>query len=525
MKKPISKILIIGVPILAITILLTVLLLCVRIVVPDITGKSIFEGKKLLNKRTFRVQIEKEYSDTVPENFIISQENSSGEALKIGSVVTIKVSKGIEPIELPNVENITVDEAKSALENLKFTVKITEKFDDFTEKGNVISQEVAAGDKAPKGSEIELIISKGPDLVVVPKVTGKTLEAAKQALLDAGLNITTDIKCSNSVKEGKIISQDIKSGEMIKRHSAVLVYVSAGVANTVGNTPSNSVNWGRVASQGNWVYYSNTRHDYYLYKMRHDGSERQLLTTDVVLGINVVGEWIYYTNEDRSGNGGLYKIRIDGTQKTKISSEINYFVHVANGWIYTSNLFGDRKLYRMKLDGSQKTLICDDRCGNVNIIDNWIYYTVSNDFAVYKMRVDGSGKTKIRDNFYGDGMTVCGNTIVATNTYEVLRINTDGGGFYRYSENRKSKAFMNSNNGWIYFMEHDFKDPEKPKTAFYKMRSDASQKTKILDLDFKNHANFFICVAGDWLYFPNDDDGDRLYRVKTDGTVFQKVYN
>ena len=146
---------------------------------------------------------------------------------------------------------------------------------------------------------------------------------------------------------------------MIKRNSKVTVYVSAGVANTVGNTPDNSVVWGLVASQGNWVYFNNSSHDGYLYKMRQDGSQKQLISRDYCLGINVVGEWIYYYKEDSyDGNYGLYKIRLDGSQRTKLNSiKYQYFVHVVGDYIYTSNSHGDGYLYRTKTDGTERTAI------------------------------------------------------------------------------------------------------------------------------------------------------------------------
>ncbi len=511
--------------ILGLVFVFIIAFLLIKISVPDVSGKSINEATKIIKNHTFKMEIDREYSDTVPKDVVLGQKQSPGTKLRMGSVIIIQVSDGVEMIEVPNVEKNTIAEAEIALKKSKFKVKVTEIFSDDYEKGIIISQKIAAGKKAPKGSEVEITVSKGPDLVQVPNIIGKSLADATQALSDAGLVIESDIQCSNSVAEGYIISQDVKSGEMIKRNSKVFAYVSAGVANTVGNTPSNSRQWGRVAVQGNWVYYSNNEYNNYLYKMRKDGSEKQILTKCVAIGINVVGEWIYYTNDDSQGDGGLYKIRIDGSQKTKINSDINYFVHVANGWIYTSNPFGNRDIYRMKTDGTEKALICSDSCSNINVVGDWIYYTKTNENLVYKIRTDGSQKAMIHNDFVADNMTVDGNTIVATDTYDYLKINTNGSGFLSYKGNNTQKSFINASNGWLYFMEHNFTAEGKVSSAFYKMRYDSSQKTKILDINFRNTANFFVNVAGDWIYFPNEDDNCYLYRIKTDGTNLQKLYN
>lgn len=509
--------------ILGVAIISTVLVLVLtaKVAVPDLIGKTLTDATEILENKALEIEAQWEYSDTVPKNKIISQETDVGTKLKRGSAITVTVSNGVEPITVPKVQDVSLETAEKTLKNLNFNVKISYEYNDYFEKGNVISQSVAPGKKAPKGSRITIVVSKGPDIVAVPNLKGKTLEAATDALEAAGLTVEPDIKCSKTVKEGIIISQDVTAGTMIKRNSAVKVLVSAGVANTVGNTPSNSSQWGRVASQGDWVYFSNEGIDYYLYKMRQDGSEKQVIVKDPVIAINVVGEWIYYTAEKSSGNGGLFKIRLDGTQKTKLDSSINYFVHVANGWIYYSSDYGN--IYKMKTDGTGKTKICNDSCTSINVSGDWIYYINMNDkHKVYRVRTDGTGREKLFGGFSGYHLAVDGNTALTVDIDFVKRINVDGSGYKSYYQNDKQVSYINANNGWLYILEHDMSSSQ-PKSAFYKMRYDTSEKTKILDIDFKNPANYFINVVGDWLYFKHSDDNHYMYRVKTDGTKLEEI--
>ena len=55
------------------------------------------------------------------------------------------------------------------------------------------------------------------------------------------------------------------------------------------------------------------------------------------------------------------------------------------------------------------------------------------------------------------------------------------------------------------------------------MKPDGSQKTKIYEYKFLNHANSYLNVADDWIYFQNEHKGDSLYRVKIDGTKVERV--
>lgn len=58
------------------------------------------------------------------------------------------------------------------------------------------------------------MVSKGVEQVKVPKVTGKSKNAAIKQLKAAGLGYVIISDYSTSIKEGKIISQNLKSGKM-----------------------------------------------------------------------------------------------------------------------------------------------------------------------------------------------------------------------------------------------------------------------------------------------------------------------
>jgi hypothetical protein len=81
--------------------------------------------------------------------------------------------------------------------------------------------------------------------------------------------------------------------------------------NEYGNTPGNIINGGYAAIQGDWIYYNNASDDGKLYKIKTDGSGRQKLNDDVSSYINVIGDWIYYTDDI----GNICKIKTDGSER------------------------------------------------------------------------------------------------------------------------------------------------------------------------------------------------------------------
>lgn len=134
-------------------------------------------------------------------------------------------------VQLPNLVNMTKEEAIQELEKLKvkYTVK-SEEFNKEVEAGKIISQDppFAEGYMILEGSTVELVVSKGTEEVDMPKVTGLTWEEAEEELKNKGLKAEKVEEISTKVEAGVVIKQDVKEGEKIEAGSTVKVYVSKG---------------------------------------------------------------------------------------------------------------------------------------------------------------------------------------------------------------------------------------------------------------------------------------------------------
>ena len=78
--------------------------------------------------------------------------------------------------------------------------------------GEVVDQEPAANDEAPRGSEVTLFVSKGPADRPVPDVVGKTVAEASNLLGQAGFTVNQTAEASNTVEEGRVIRTDPPAG-------------------------------------------------------------------------------------------------------------------------------------------------------------------------------------------------------------------------------------------------------------------------------------------------------------------------
>ena len=185
--------------------------------------------------------IAQDYSATVPAGTVINQTPPAGSSASSGSAVTLLVSKGPQPITVPNVVGQTQAAASTAITGAGLVVgAVTQRHDATVPDGMVISQSPAAGAQAAPGSAVGLLMSQGPGPVTVPDVTGQTQSAATTVLAGAGLglgNITQEY--SASVSAGRVASQSPQASLQAEAGSLVDLVLSLGpqpidVPNVVG---------------------------------------------------------------------------------------------------------------------------------------------------------------------------------------------------------------------------------------------------------------------------------------------------
>lgn len=80
---------------------------------------------------------------------VISADVEEGTPLAKGSVVTLTISTGTEGVDVPNVSGLSFEDAQKRLRDEGFAVKKTEGYSSNIEKGYIITQSPAGGEKRP----------------------------------------------------------------------------------------------------------------------------------------------------------------------------------------------------------------------------------------------------------------------------------------------------------------------------------------------------------------------------------------
>ena len=140
-----------------------------KIIVPSIIGKKQEDARILLKEKGLTMQVSSQsYSDTVKKGKILSQSVKKGKTVEEDTKIMVVVSKGIEPVTVPNVIGNAKDTAIVKIKNAKLRYETSHDYSNEAEVGTVIRQSAEGGSKIDKNSVIRLVISLGKRPVSSP---------------------------------------------------------------------------------------------------------------------------------------------------------------------------------------------------------------------------------------------------------------------------------------------------------------------------------------------------------------------
>lgn len=189
--------------------------------VPNVVGKQVSVAKNILEDKHLRVSTSEVTNPDVPAGQVISQTPGAGEKVKEQRTIHLVVSKGVGDITVPDLTDLTVDQARQRLKDLGLVVgKITQQSVDGKKDGVIIAQSPSGDSKVSKGTTIDLVVNKAKaKKVKVPNLVGMTLKDARDTLSNIQLGVN---QVSGSVEEKSVvIEQSIKAGDEIDEGSTL----------------------------------------------------------------------------------------------------------------------------------------------------------------------------------------------------------------------------------------------------------------------------------------------------------------
>ncbi len=135
--------------------------------VPDMLGESIDEWQERVasGRYSFKINVvANEFSSTVSQGNIISQNPMAGEPFPEDNTIVVTVSRGSAMRTLPEISGMTFVELSQVLEENGFIIIKEDQSSNDIALGSVIAyKDYAAGDSVEFGSQITLIVSTGPE--------------------------------------------------------------------------------------------------------------------------------------------------------------------------------------------------------------------------------------------------------------------------------------------------------------------------------------------------------------------------
>lgn len=314
-----------------------------------------------------------------------------------------------------------------------------------------------------------------------------------------GLNLSTsDMKTQAS--EATSRNQKTEKTEPSKSSHETITFSGQG------NSSANIMNGGVIAKADGWFYFHNVYDQFFLYKMKEDGSSKTKLSEDNPWNINVAGDWLFYTSQKEDYN--LYRIKTDGSGREKLIDNYCRSVIVVDDWIYLiQHVLGS--VYKLRMDGSELTCINDGSCDQLFYADDGLYYVnYSEGGKIYWMDMSGNHLKKVNDvktEFYivSEGWVYYKDE----EDESLYRIRTDGSQCTKMVEGGGDFQSINCLDDWIYY----------PLGYLYRIKSDGSENTKISDDVHVTH----IHVFDRWIYY-YDPITDSFYRISPDGQKREK---
>ena len=148
----------------------------------------------------------------------------------IGITILALNASAPKQIDLPNLVGLTLEEAKEQHSNVNIEVA-EEAFDPEIEAGKIISQkpEYQANYLISEGATIEVVISKGQEMITMTKLVGKTKDEVLTEAKEMGIVLKIEEEYSDEVEAGIVIEQSVAENEEILAGSEVTVKISIGI--------------------------------------------------------------------------------------------------------------------------------------------------------------------------------------------------------------------------------------------------------------------------------------------------------
>ncbi|HEX4902904.1 MAG TPA: PASTA domain-containing protein, partial [Acidimicrobiales bacterium] len=199
-----------------------------QVEVPEVVDFTEEDARSVLSDAGFRdIRTEAVFDPEVEAGRVVTQNPEAGESAPLSATITLFVSQGAEERSVPELAGRTASEAEAILRQQGFEVAQALENSADVPQGTVIRTTPGAGTVLEVGETVTLVVSAGPEQVIVPNVTEKTEQTAQEELQLAGFRVQVVEQAlpPGSPDDGRVLAQDPTGGQRAQRGATVTITV------------------------------------------------------------------------------------------------------------------------------------------------------------------------------------------------------------------------------------------------------------------------------------------------------------
>jgi serine/threonine-protein kinase len=207
--------------------------------IPNVVGIPIEDARVQLEAASFNVGIETiQQTDQFEEGTVLSMNPPAGTQANAEDFVDLVIAGPPSSVSVPGfLIGQTEQAAIDVLEGEPYSFVVTVvRIPSNVDIGTVIEIAPAANTLVPRGGDVTLTVSDGPQPISVPTVSGLTEGRARNQLTDAGLTVLVNYVevAPGSIDDGRVKEQDLSPGSLVP--PGTLVTLTVGRSTVLATT-------------------------------------------------------------------------------------------------------------------------------------------------------------------------------------------------------------------------------------------------------------------------------------------------
>ncbi|MEG2287926.1 MAG: PASTA domain-containing protein, partial [Ruthenibacterium sp.] len=204
----------------------------IEVDMPNFNGMEASQIKEDPKFSEFQIEYEDVYTEEAEKGIVIDQRPKAPRQVKENAHITLRVSAGIQTVEVPDVAGMSREEAKATLKKSNLNVLFKPVADDAVDEEDVVETDPKSGTVLNAGETVIVYISRGEQEAMTAKVPScvglASTSAAGQLLGSRGLTLGGVREVASGSPAGTVIGQSPPAGKVLPRGSGVTITVSTG---------------------------------------------------------------------------------------------------------------------------------------------------------------------------------------------------------------------------------------------------------------------------------------------------------